>query len=58
MQGLADVDPSLDAIVRTCLATDPTARFPSARELEAALSALLSPPEDDAPPEPPAESPA
>ncbi|MEZ6185061.1 MAG: serine/threonine-protein kinase [Planctomycetota bacterium] len=42
------VDPALDALVRTCLATDPAARFPSARELARALRALLAPPPEPA----------
>jgi len=47
-------DPALDAVVRTCLATDPVRRYPSARELGEALRALLAPP----PEEPPAQEPA
>lgn len=34
------VTPSLDAIVRTCLANEPDDRFASAAELNVALSAL------------------
>ena len=47
-------DPALDAVVQTCLATDPARRYPSARELGEALRALLAPPLA----EPPAQEPA